>query len=103
MLTGTRTIALRGAEWAVFDLEKGIWQIPAGRMKMRRPHVVPLSRQAKILLEEIHQLTGRGRFVFSGRNDAGKTISEASINKVIKGMGYDEMSISGAFFGSIRQ
>jgi len=89
MLTGTRTIELRAAEWAEFNLEKGIWQIPAERMKMRRPHVVPLSIQAKSLLEEIHQLTGRGRYVFPGRNDAGKTMSEASINQVIKRIGYD--------------
>lgn len=89
MLTGTRTIELRAAEWAEFDLEKGIWQIPAERMKMRRPHVVPLSIQAKSLLEEIRQLTGRGRYVFPGRNDAGKTMSEASINQVIKRIGYD--------------
>lgn len=89
MLTGTRTIELRAAEWAEFDLEKGIWQIPAERMKMRRPHVVPLPIQAKSLLEEIHQLTGRGRYVFPGRNDAGKTMSEASINQVIKRIGYD--------------
>lgn len=89
MLTGTRTIELRAAEWTEFDLEKGIWQIPAERMKMRRPHVVPLSIQAKSLLEEIHQLTGRGRYVFPGRNDAGKTMSEASINQMIKRIGYD--------------
>ena len=89
MLTGTRTIELRAAEWTEFDLEKGIWQRPAERMKMRRPHVVPLSIQAKSLLEEIHQLTGRGRYVFPGRNDAGKTMSEASINQMIKRIGYD--------------
>lgn len=89
MLTGTRTIELRAAEWAEIDTEKGIWQIPAERMKMRRPHVVPLSSQAKALLEEVRQLTGRGRFVFPGRNDAGKTMSEASINQVIKRIGYD--------------
>ncbi len=88
MLTGTRTIELRAAEWCEFDLNKGIWQIPADRMKMRRPHVVPLSSQAKQLLEEIHQITGRGRYVFPGRNDAGKTMSEASINQVIKRIGY---------------
>ena len=89
MLTGTRTIELRAAEWHEFDLNKGIWQIPADRMKMRRPHVVPLSSQAKQLLEEIHQITGRGRYVFPGRNDSGKTMSEASINQVIKRIGYD--------------
>ena len=89
MLTGLRTIELRASEWSDIDFEKGIWQIPAERMKMRRPHVVPLSSQAKSLLEEIHQLTGRGKYVFPGRNDAGKPMSEASINQVIKRIGYD--------------
>ncbi len=89
MLTGLRTIELRASEWSDIDFEKGIWQIPAERMKMRRPHIVPLSRQAKSLLEDIHQLTGRGKYVFPGRNDAGKPMSEASINQVIKRIGYD--------------
>lgn len=89
MLTGTRTIELRAAEWSEVDLDKGIWQVPAERMKMRRPHVVPLSGQAKELLLEIHQLTGKGKYVFPGRNDAGKPMSEASINQVIKRIGYD--------------
>ena len=51
---------------------------------MRRPHLVPISTQVRELLEEIHQLTGRGKYVFPGRNDAGKPMSEASINQVIK-------------------
>lgn len=89
MLTGLRTIELRASEWTDIDFEKGIWQIPAERMKMRRPHLVPLSIQAKSLLQEIHQLTGRGKYVFPGRNDAGKPMSEASINQVIKRIGYD--------------
>lgn len=89
MLTGLRTIELRASEWSDIDFDKGIWQVPAERMKMRRPHVVPLSSQVRSLLEEIHQLTGRGKFVFPGRNDAGKPMSEASINQVIKRIGYD--------------
>jgi len=89
MLTGTRTIELRAAEWCEFDLKKGTWQIPAERMKMRRPHVVPLSSQALSLLEEMHELSGRVKFVFPGRNHAGKPMSEASINQVIKRIGYD--------------
>lgn len=89
MITGLRTIELRTTEWADIDFDKGIWQIPAERMKMRRPHIVPISRQARELLEELHQLTGRGRYVFHGRNDAGKPMSEASINQVIKRIGYD--------------
>lgn len=89
MLTGLRTIELRTTEWSDIDYEKGIWQIPAERMKMRRPHIVPLSNQVKKLLDEIHRLTGRGKYVFPGRNDAGKPMSEASINQVIKRIGYD--------------
>lgn len=89
MLTGLRTIELRASEWVDIDFDKGVWNIPAERMKMRRPHLVPLSIQVRDLLEEIHQLTGRGKYVFPGRNDAGKPMSEASINQVIKRIGYD--------------
>ncbi|WP_416412994.1 tyrosine-type recombinase/integrase [Pantoea sp. App145] len=89
MLTGTRTIELRAAEWREFDLSKGLWEIPEARMKKRRKHSVPLSRQAVELLEEIQQLTGRGKYVFPGRSNAGKPMSEATINQVIKRVGYD--------------
>lgn len=89
MLTGLRTIELRASEWADVDFDKGVWNIPAERMKMRRPHIVPITRQVKELLEEVHQLTGRGKYIFPGRNDAGKSMSEASINQVIKRIGYD--------------
>ncbi|WES69653.1 tyrosine-type recombinase/integrase [Superficieibacter sp. HKU1] len=89
MLTGLRTIELRVSEWTDIDFEKGIWNIPAERMKMRRPHIVPITSRVKELLEEVHQLTGRGKYVFPGRNDAGKPMSEASINQVIKRIGYD--------------
>ncbi|MFZ4221348.1 tyrosine-type recombinase/integrase [Enterobacter ludwigii] len=89
MLTGLRTIELRASEWTDIDFEKDAWSIPAARMKMRRPHIVPVSIQVKTLLEEIRQLTGRGKYVFPGRNDAGKPMSEASINQVIKRIGYD--------------
>lgn len=88
MLTGLRTIELRTSEWADIDFDKNVWSIPAERMKMRRPHIVPISEQVKALLDEIHQLTGRGKYVFHGRNDAGKPMSEASINQVIKRIGY---------------
>ncbi|HFZ8993827.1 TPA: tyrosine-type recombinase/integrase [Citrobacter freundii] len=89
MLTGLRTIELRSSEWADIDFDKGVWNIPAERMKMRRPHIVPISSQVQELLEETQQITGRGKYVFPGRNDAGKPMSEASINQVIKRIGYD--------------
>lgn len=89
MLTGLRTIELRASEWTDIDLDKAVWNIPAERMKMRRPHIVPVASQVKALLEDIRQITGRGKYVFPGRNDAGKPMSEASINQVIKRIGYD--------------
>lgn len=89
MYTGVRTIELRAAEWKEFDLSNDIWQIPKERMKMRRPHLVPLSSQVKAMLLEVKSITGRGKYVFPGRNDAGKPMSEASINQVIKRVGYD--------------
>lgn len=97
MITSLRTIELRTTECADIDFDKGIWQIPAERMKMRRPHIVPISRQARELLEELHQLTGRGRYVFHGRNDAGKPMSEASINQLIKRIGYDGRATGDGF------
>ncbi|HBW4950669.1 TPA: site-specific integrase, partial [Klebsiella pneumoniae] len=65
-----------------------IWEIPAERMKMRRPHLVPLSTQALDLLNELKIMTGNYCYVFPGRNDPNKPMSEASINQVIKRIGY---------------
>ncbi|EFN5785445.1 tyrosine-type recombinase/integrase [Escherichia coli] len=88
MVTGVRTIELRAALWQEFDLDNAIWEISAERMKMRRPHLVPLSTQALDLLNELKIITGNYRYVFPGRNDPNKPMSEASINQVIKRIGY---------------
>jgi integrase len=55
---------LRGAEWDEIDFERAQWRIPAERMKMRTPHIVPLCRQALELLAKLHALTGDGRYLF---------------------------------------
>lgn len=88
MITGVRTIELRTALWQEFDLDNALWEIPAERMKMRRSHLVPLSTQALDLLYELKIMTGNYRYVFPGRNDPNKPMSEASINQVIKRIGY---------------
>lgn len=88
MLTGVRTIELRAAEWAEFDLDNALWEIPKERMKKRRPHLVPLSTQAISILKKLQEITGNYSLVFPGRNDVRKPMSEASINKVIKLLGY---------------
>lgn len=55
---------LRAAEWSEIDLDKATWDIPAEKMKMKQPHVVPLSDQAVAVLRELHPITGRGQYVF---------------------------------------
>ncbi|CDH32512.1 tyrosine-type recombinase/integrase [Xenorhabdus bovienii] len=89
MLTGVRTIELRESEWTEFDLDKGIWQIPAERMKMRRPHIVPLPHQVKSYLIKLHALTGKGKYVFPGRSNKNKPMGKTAINHAIKRLGYD--------------
>ncbi|HHI0694735.1 TPA: tyrosine-type recombinase/integrase [Escherichia coli] len=88
ILTGVRTGELRGAFWSEFDLEKAVWEILAERMKMKRPHLVPLSTQALEIVQQLKVMSGQYPLVFPGRNDPRKTMSEASINQVFKRIGY---------------
>ncbi|HGD3635066.1 TPA: tyrosine-type recombinase/integrase [Enterobacter hormaechei] len=88
ILTGVRTGELRGAFWSEFDLEKAVWEIPAERMKMKRPHLVPLSTQAQEIVQQLKVMSGQYPLVFPGKNDPRKTMSEASINQVFKRIGY---------------
>lgn len=88
MYTGVRTQELRFARWQDIDLDKAMWEVPAEHMKMRRPHKVPLSRQAISLLKQLQPITGHYPLVFIGRNDQRKPISKESINQVIELLGY---------------
>lgn len=96
---------LRQAEWREFDLDSAIWTVPASRMKMRRPHQVPLPRQAIAVLRELQGVTGHGALVFPGvgmsggvgRKVAPKPISENTLNGALRRMGFgpDEMTAHG--------
>ncbi len=66
ILTGFRTGELRGAFWSEFDLEKAVWEIPADRMKMKRPHLVHLSTQALEIVQQLKVMTGQYPLVFLG-------------------------------------
>jgi integrase len=85
---------LRQAEWTEFDLDKAEWNVPAARMKMRQPHLVPLAPQAVSILRELHALTGNGRYVFPGGRSRGRPMSNNAVNAALRRMGYakDEMS-----------
>lgn len=88
ILTGTRPGELRQAEWVEFDFDNALWEIPAVRMKMRRPHMVPLPDQAITILKQIQPISGRYQFVFPGRIQHSKPISEMTLNVLIRRIGY---------------
>jgi integrase len=87
-LTFTRTGELIEAEWKEIDLDRAEWLIPAERMKMRRPHLVPLSSQAVAIFREAAKLSGDRVHVFPNRNDPSKPASNALILRSLGRMGY---------------
>ncbi len=90
ILTMVRTNELRGARWQEFDFQKGVWSIPAERMKMRAPHVVPLSKQTLALLDDLKPITGSYDLLFPGRSDHRKPISENTLLYALYRMGYHQ-------------
>lgn len=88
MLTGVRTVERREVSWSEFYLENALWEIPKKRMKKRRSHLVPLSSQAIEILNKLKVISGKYQLVLPGSNDVRKPMSDASINKVIKMLGY---------------
>ena len=89
---------LRQAEWTEVDLDAGLWSIPASRMKMRQAHIVPLARQAVGVLKELHQVTGRGKYVFAGGRSDKRPMSEAAVLAALRVMGFDKDTVTGHGF-----
>ncbi len=78
---------LRQAEWTEIDLdapEGPTWSIPAEKMKMRRDHVVPLSRQAVEIIADLHPLTGAGRYLFPCNRTNGRPMSNMTLNAALR-------------------
>lgn len=92
-----RPVELRRAEWAEFNLDANEWRIPATRMKMRELHIVPLARQVKEILAELHQYTGGGRYLFPSMRANTATISDVTLLAALRRLGYgkDEMTVHG--------
>ena len=90
----TRPGELRNAEWSEFNLDSAEWRIPSDRMKMRTPHIVPLSKQALSILQELYPLTGHGRYVFPSVRTSDRPMSENTINGALRRLGFsgDEMT-----------
>ena len=100
ILTAARSNETRYATWGEFDLSQAIWSIPAARMKMKQPHVVPLSRPALALLKRLREehealdggiKAGRLLFTINGR----QPISDTTMLKVMRDMGIDVLTVHG--------
>ena len=89
LLTFVRTGELRGAEWREFDLEHRMWTIPAERMKMREPHLVPLSDQAVALLQQLHAITGKRAHLFPNHRRPSNYIGKTTLNAALVRMGFE--------------
>ena len=89
---------LRKAEWSEISLDAAQWNIPAARMKMREPHLVPLSTQAVAILRELYALTGRGRYVFPGVRSNDRPMSDNTILGALRRMGFGKEEMTGHGF-----
>ncbi|MDN0125309.1 integrase arm-type DNA-binding domain-containing protein [Yersinia aleksiciae] len=101
LLVFIRSSELRFARWSEVDFENAMWTIPGEReplegvkhshrgSKMRTPHLVPLSRQALIILEKIKSMSGNRELIFVGDHNPRKPMSENTVNKALRVMGYD--------------
>ncbi len=89
LLTFVRTVELRAAYWAEIDLDRAEWRIPAERMKMREPHIVPLSRQAVELLTELKTHTGGRSFLFPNYRNPRTCMTATTLNRALERMGFN--------------
>lgn len=91
MLTFVRPSELTGAAWAEFDLEAAEWRIPAERMKMSQPHIVPLSGQAVRLLKELRAVATNSPFLFPNeRAPKSQPMARDTLSKALRALGYQD-------------
>jgi len=86
--TMTRPIETATARWEDIDLEKKVWVIPAERMKMKKPHTIPLTPQTLALLEVIRSMSGNREYLFTSHIDPRKHANSATANMALKRMGF---------------
>lgn len=89
LLTASRPSEVRKARWSEFDIDAALWSVPAERMKKRREHLVPLSRQALEVLKELRELTGAYPLLLPGRIDRKVPRSNMVFSMALRRMGYE--------------
>jgi integrase len=93
-LTFVRPGELRHGEWSDVDTDKGVWVIPAARMKMRREHRVPLSSQTVAIIKALHAITGGRRWLFPAAHTSLRPMSENTLNAALRRLGYDKTEMT---------
>ncbi|AAV81492.1 tyrosine-type recombinase/integrase [Idiomarina loihiensis] len=88
ILTFVRSGELRGARWEEFDLDNKVWSIPAERMKMKRPHEVPLSAKALDVIKRIKRITGHYELLFPSETKPDEPMSDNTMRQAMFKMGY---------------
>ena len=88
LLTLVRPAEASGTQWAEIDLDLKLWVIPANRMKAKREHVVPLSKQALEILEVMRPISAKRQYVFPSRNDPKQSLNSQIANAALKRIGY---------------
>ena len=92
---------LRRAEWAEFDTSAREWRIPAEKMKMREPHIVPLSDQALAIVAALQPVTGAGKYLFPSLRTGDRCMSENTVNAALRRLGYASDEMTGHGFRSM--
>lgn len=99
-LTMTRPGDVRGMRRSEIDFDRAVWRIPSERMKMRRPHDVPLSRQAIAVLEDVWALSEGRELVLPSIRSAARPLSENAMNAALRRMGYSQDEVTAHGFRS---
>jgi integrase len=89
---------LRWAEWSEFDFDKAVWTIPDHKMKMRRPHAVPLSRQALAIIRDIEHDASYSAFLFPSLRALDRPMSDNTINAALRRLGFSKDQMTGHGF-----
>ena len=97
--TFVRTSELIGARWDEIDLKKGVWQIPAERMKMRNPHIIKLSKQVLAIFKRLHEISGGRELVFPNANSPKKSMSNNTLIYALYRLGYHSKMTGHGFRG----
>jgi integrase len=100
VVTFVRPGELRHAEWSEFDVPNAVWNISAKKMKMDRPHKVPLSRQAIAIIEGIRPITGNSRYLFPQIRSWHRPLSDGTLNAALRRLGYSKSEMTAHGFRS---